>query len=148
MGGKTTFAEMLPLIQEQLEKGGEVTFSPNGSSMLPFIRQGRDEVVIEKFNGMLKKYDIPFYRRANGQFVLHRVVKIEKDGSYIMRGDHQKELEKGITNENIIGILKCVNRDGKKPILRGTFRYNMWAIFGPWCERTISFLYRIIKHFK
>ena len=113
MNHKTTFNEMYGLICEQLESGGSVRFSPNGTSMLPFIVQGRDEVVLKKTSGKLKKYDIAFYTRENGSYILHRVVKFDKNKNYIFRGDHQFEYEYGITDSNIIGVVEKVYRCGK-----------------------------------
>ena len=130
MNEKVTFSEMLPLIEDQLNKGGEVRFSPNGTSMLPLLRQGIDEVVIAKYNGGLRKFDIPFYRRKNGQFVLHRLVKKTKNGEYFMCGDHQSELESGITDENIIGVVSRIHR-GNKVIRSGSLSFYLWAILGP-----------------
>ena len=73
-----SFADLLPVMQEQLAKGEKVTFVVNGTSMQPMIINGKDSVVLKKANGRLKKYDLPFYRRDDGHFVLHRIVKIQK----------------------------------------------------------------------
>lgn len=142
MNDKVTFEQMLPLIEQQLQSGGEVRFKPNGTSMLPLVRQGIDEVVIEAYKGGLKKYDIPFYRRKNGMFVMHRLVKKTADGKYFMRGDHQDELEPGITDSDIIGIVKCVIRGGK-PIYTGTLEFRLWGMLGPVYIRTKRRLYKI-----
>ncbi len=104
---------MLPLMAEQLEKGGSVVFKPKGISMLPLIRQGIDSVLLEKNSKTLKKYDIPLYRRADKSFVLHRIVKVLKDGSYVMCGDNQAVFEYGIKDENILGVVKGVYRGNK-----------------------------------
>ena len=85
----TELAELMPLICEKLEEGREVTFSPHGSSMLPLLKEGRDTVTLAKPAGKLKKYDIPLYRRENGQFVLHRVVRV--GDTYTCIGDNQFE---------------------------------------------------------
>ena len=57
-----------------LDSGGEFTVYPKGTSMLPLIRQGRDSVTLAKPSAPLKRGDIAFYLRDNGQYVLHRVV--------------------------------------------------------------------------
>ncbi len=142
MNDKVTFEQMLPLIEQQLKSGGEVRFKPNGTSMLPLVRQGIDEVVIGAYGGGLKKYDIPFYRRKNGAFVMHRLVKKTADGRYLMRGDHQDEFETGITDSDIIGVVKCVIRGGK-PIYSGTLEFRLWGILGPLYIRTKRRLYEI-----
>lgn len=97
-------------MKEVIESGGEFTFGPQGISMLPLIRQGRDQVVLVKADGV-KKGDAVFYQRDDGQFVLHRIVKVKKNG-YVMCGDNQFELEYGITDKHILAKMKAVIRDG------------------------------------
>ena len=41
---RVDMAEILPIVEEQLQAGKEVCFSPNGISMLPFIEPGKDSV--------------------------------------------------------------------------------------------------------
>lgn len=105
--------EMLPAMQEMLAAGGEVTFTVEGSSMLPTMTGGRDSVTLVKPEGRLKKYDIPLYRRDNGKFVLHRVVKVTETG-YIMCGDNQYVNESGITDAHLIGLVTSFSRNGEK----------------------------------
>ena len=106
-----TLAEIWPVMKEVIESDGEFTFFPKGTSMLPLIRQGKDQAVLVKADE-IKCGDAVFYRRDNGQFVLHRVVKI-KNGEYIMCGDNQAVLEYGITSKHILAKLKAVIRDGE-----------------------------------
>lgn len=98
-------------MKEVIESGGEFTFKPNGISMMPLIRQGVDEVVLVSPSN-IKLGDAVFYQRDNGQFVLHRIVKI-KNGEYVMCGDNQFDLEYGITDKHILAKMKCVIRDGQ-----------------------------------
>lgn len=103
--------EFWPVMKEVFESGGEFTFYPHGISMLPLIRQGVDQVVLVKAEN-IKLGDAVFYLRDNGQFVLHRIVKI-KNGQYVMCGDNQFNLEYGITDKHILAKMKCVIRDGQ-----------------------------------
>ena len=81
--------------------------------MMPLIRQGRDLMVISgKPSGRLKKYDVPLYRRDNGQYVLHRILKV-RDNDYVICGDNRWNREYGITDEQMIGVLSAVIRNGK-----------------------------------
>ena len=102
--------EIWPVMKEVIDSDGEFTFGPQGVSMLPLIRQGQDQVVLVKADS-IKKGDAVFYQRDDGQFVLHRVVKVKKDG-YVMCGDNQYELEYGITDKHILAKMKGVIRDG------------------------------------
>ena len=97
-------SEIWDVMQEQIEYGGEVKFSPKGISMLPLIKEGRDSVILKKAPDKLKKYDVALYRRANGDFILHRVVGLNNDG-YIMCGDNQYVYENSITNDNILAVM-------------------------------------------
>lgn len=103
--------ELMPLITERLAAGKSVRFAPRGTSMLPMLRQGRDKVVLSPLTGKLKKYDLPLYRRDNGQFVLHRVVAV--GDTYTCIGDNQFELEPGIRKDQLIGVVTAFSREDR-----------------------------------
>ena len=104
--------EMVPILKEQIEIGGKVSFTPKGISMLPLFRNNMDTVTLIKPKFPLKKYSIAFYQRENGQYVLHRVVKCEEQ-YYVMRGDNQYINEKCIKEEQIIAVVSEFTRKGK-----------------------------------
>lgn len=104
--------ELMPLMLEQLNAGRAVKLSPTGVSMLPMLRQGRDCVILSPPPSRLRKYDIPLYRRPNGQYVLHRVVKIRKN-DYTCIGDHQFSPEHGVTHEQVIAVVTGFTRDDR-----------------------------------
>lgn len=107
-------AELYPVMKEMLDSGGTVNFNPHGTSMLPMLHDDGDRVILKKPDGELKKYDLPLYRRTDGTFVLHRVVRRPENGVYTMCGDNQWVLEKGITHDQIIGVVIGFERKGKK----------------------------------
>lgn len=101
--------EAWPIISEVIESDGEFRLYPRGTSMMPLIREGIDSVLLVKARDVSKN-DMVFYKRENGQFVLHRAVKIKKN-SYVMCGDNQFKLEKGIRQENVLAVVKGFYRD-------------------------------------
>lgn len=105
---------LLPFIEEAFSRNLDFQIPITGTSMNPLLYQNRDFVKIVKPVLPLKVGDIPLYRRADGAFVLHRVVGIKADGEYIMCGDNQFILEYGIRDTNIIGIAKILVIDGKE----------------------------------
>ena len=105
--------DIIDLITKKLDEGGNVTFTPKGGSMLPTLRDGKDSVVLAKPQGRLKRFDVPLYKRKNGEYVLHRIVKLNSDGSYVMCGDNQLVYEYGITDGQIIGVMTSFCRNGK-----------------------------------
>ena len=95
--------QLMPLFRERLTSGQSVRFYPKGTSMLPMLRQGIDSVVLSPLPEKLKKYDLPLYQRADGHYVLHRIVKVGKTITCI--GDNQFVLEHGLGHEQMIGIV-------------------------------------------
>ncbi len=108
---KVSLEAFEPLIREKLSSGGTVQIPITGTSMLPLLVQGRDSVILSPVS-QIKVNDIIFYKRDDGHFVLHRVIGIDSDG-YILCGDNQWVKEFGITNNNIIGVVVEIIRDGK-----------------------------------
>lgn len=121
--------EMVPLMREQLEQGGEVCFTPRGTSMLPMLRNGRDTVTLIQPDTPPKKYQLVFYQRDNGQYVLHRIVRVEKEG-YVLRGDNQFVDETGIRREQILAVVEQFTRNGRtysKDSLRYMLYVRVWV---------------------
>ena len=116
--------------EDVIERDGRLVYTNVGDSMYPLIRQDRDLLIIEKTQSRLKKYDVPLYKRDNGQYVLHRVLKVRPD-DYVICGDNRYSKEYGITDRHIIGVLTAVVRDGKEiPIT--DWRYRLYVHL--WCD--------------
>lgn len=135
---KASLEELLPVMRQVLDSGGRVSFTPNGISMYPMLCSGRDTVTLKKPDGSLKKYDLPLYRRQNGQFVLHRIVGKNKDG-YIMRGDNQLGNEYGVKHSQIVGVVTGFIRNGKTYAVTD-FAYRLYVVLR--CNPITLFLRR------
>lgn len=98
------------LIREILSSGGEFRLYPRGTSMLPLLRQGRDSVSLRSLERSPQKFDILFYQRLDGSYVLHRVKEVSSAG-LILWGDNQYRLEYGVKNNQIIGYAARIFRD-------------------------------------
>ena len=68
-------------------------------------------MVIRKLTVPLKKYDAVLFKRPNGAYVLHRIIKMCGLGQYRVAGDNRAFSEL-VPEEWIIGILSEVIRDG------------------------------------
>ena len=117
--------------------------------MMPLLRQGKDSVILIKSETAPQKRDILFYKRSSGQFVLHRIVGLSKDGSYVLCGDNQTALEKGITDEMIIATVSAVYRDERR-IEKNTFGRKIYEFF--WCimplRKLVFFSRRVLSKVK
>ena len=70
----------MDFVAERLASGQRVRYLKfRGVSMMPMLRQGRDSVELSPLPEKLHKYDLPVYRRGDGQFVMHRIVDIKED---------------------------------------------------------------------
>jgi len=116
--------------EEELSKNGRIIHTNVGTSMMPLLRQNRDVMIIERPSGRLKKYDVPLYKDKAGRYILHRVLKV-RENDYIICGDHCTKREYGVTDEQIIGVLTGVIRDGKT-IKMTDFSYKLY--YHLWCD--------------
>ena len=124
-------AEWEETIREVLETDGEFRMYPRGSSMLPFLRPGIDSVVLVKPHFPLKKNDLPLYRRDGGQYVLHRVMAVEPDGTYRLCGDNQVTEETGVRDDMVVGVVSRVFRKDRE-INRNAVSYKLYLFLWRW----------------
>ena len=102
-------------LEAELAEKGTLVYANAGVSMRPLLRQGKDLMVIRKKlpQERCKKYDAVLFKRANGQYVLHRVMQV-REHDYVICGDNCIGMEYGITDEQILGIMTQVVRGGRK----------------------------------
>ena len=126
---------LLGEISSLLAEGREVSFTPKGTSMLPFIRGGRDSVTLKKL-AEVKVGDIVLVRLPDSRYVLHRVWGLDGDSLELM-GDG-----------NLIGKEKCrladvmgttVSINGRKPT-----RGRLWRTLKPFRRYLLGIYRRII----
>ena len=112
------------LIREVLSSGGEFRLYPHGTSMLPLLRQGIDSVALRSMDRSPRKFDILFYKRRDGSYILHRVKKVTKDG-LVLWGDNHTMLEYGVRNDMIIGYAARIFR-GETELNCQSLRYRAY----------------------
>ena len=66
---------MYDSIEQIIAEKGIYTGLTRGTSMWPLIHQGRDNIIIVRPRGRLKKYDVPVYRTPGGKYIMHRIVR-------------------------------------------------------------------------
>ena len=99
-------------LAQRLEQDGVVVHTNKGTSMMPLLRENRDLMVIRKRGaGRFQKYDAVLFRRHNGDYVLHRILRVNPD-SYWIVGDNCISGET-VAEEQIMGILTEIVRDGR-----------------------------------
>ncbi len=121
-----------PSIREIVGAGGNVRLTVTGQSMMPTLIEHRDCVILTK-PGNLKKGDIILYQRTNGDYVLHRITKVKKDGLELC-GDNQMKPEFPVLPEQVIAVVSAIIRKGKL-IEKSSITYRVsafiWTNFIP-----------------
>lgn len=123
----------IPVLKELVEEGRDVSLTISGNSMAPFLKDGRDIIVISPVKQRLKKGDMVFYQRKSGQFVMHRIHHVKQNGYYLV-GDAQDYIEGPVLREQIFGVVTSVRRKNKwiKPgSLSWKFYSKVWIRLVP-----------------
>ena len=108
-------SELYPIIDEILQNGGQFQITVTGNSMSPFLYEYRDMAVLAPLPARkIRKGDIVFYQRQNGQYVMHRVYAVDERGVMTLLGDAQWTLEPGIRPEQLRAFVPRVVRKGRE----------------------------------
>ena len=123
---------LLGEISSLLEEGREVVFTPKGTSMLPFIRGGRDSVTLKKMD-QVRVGDIVLAHLPDSRYVLHRVVKVLPGDVFYIIGDNTVSGEY-VKFENILGIMTYIQSEHREIDCVNDARYQRlvrawWTVY-------------------
>lgn len=139
--------EFVGIIEKTISEGGKMPLVVTGNSMRPFLKDGRDIVWLEKCcETDFKKGKILLFRRASGKIVLHRVLKIETDGTLVMNGDAQLWCE-NIKNDQVLAVVSHIETNGKK-ISCNSFKYRFRTAIWLFLKPLRPFIFRAYKKLK
>lgn len=110
-----------------LNEGRSVVFKPKGNSMLPFIRSGKDEVVLMKSSDY-KVGDIVLARLGDKKYVIHRILSI-KDGKVLLMGDGNIKGCESCAESDICAVVSMIRRDGKEIDCNGSLHKRQAALW-------------------
>lgn len=108
-----------------LENHRPVFVTTNGDSMWPLMIHKTSKVMVVPIEAEPKVYDIPLYKRENGEYVIHRIVRI-KNGRIYTRGDNRADVE-CINTESILGTVKVI-RNKNNVITVNDKRYKLYIV--------------------
>ena len=108
---KVDTREYITVLEDLLRNQKSVKVPVSGNSMSPFLISERDCVLVQTPKHPLKKGDIVLFKRNSGQFILHRICKIQNGEFYIL-GDAQTMIEGPVQREQIIGLVVKARRKG------------------------------------
>ena len=126
------FEEVATVLQE----GREAVILPTGKSMLPFIREDVDRVVLRKKDSYAVG-DIVL-AHFGGRYVLHRIVALDGDAVTLMGDGNLKGQEKGSTDGIVGAVTAIVRPDGRR---RVPGKGRLWRALKP-VRRYLLAIYR------
>ncbi len=127
-------SEKMTSFEEELAEKGRLVYKNAGTSMLPMIREDRDVIVLERCGGNDPgRFDVVLFRRPDvrgrGEYVLHRILKRDRDGNYLIAGDNCSSLEK-VHPDQILARLTEVKR-GNRTVRMTDLAYRIYVYL--WC---------------
>lgn len=115
------------LMEEAFARSLDFSFPINGTSMRPFLY--KDDIVRLRKCNKAKKGDIVFYKHGD-TYILHRIRKVNKDGSYNIVGDHQLKCDDNVSKDMIIAnVVAYKKKNGKKYHELKGLRYFLYRFF-------------------
>lgn len=114
--------------EQELARHGSFLYTGSGRSMLPLIRPARDIIEIGRPEGRCRKFDVVLFRSGD-RCVLHRIIRVGAE-DYTLAGDFNHNVERHVTDAQIIGVMRAITRDGKR-ITPDQFGYRCYVRL--WC---------------
>lgn len=131
------FAEVVRV----LLSGNSVAIPMRGVSMLPFLKEGRDSVILKPIHGKcLKAGDVVLFRHK-GVYKLHRFIDM-KNGKFHMHGDGLLGKGEMCGVDDVMAVVTDIIRDNGKAYSTSSWRWKllsfMWTISKPVMLRLLS----------
>lgn len=111
-------------VEAELAEGRPVRFRLKGNSMFPLLRNGKDEITLEKCpNESLKPMDVVLFR-YRGKHVLHRIIRREGE-RLLIQGDGSMVAKEECTVDDVVGKVVQICRPSGKEIPVGSWQWTI-----------------------
>jgi hypothetical protein len=133
---------LLSSVRQLIEEGHTATIRVKGISMRPFLENERDSVVLAAVT-RLETGDVVLAEIARGQYVLHRIIKMDGTSLTLM-GDGNLKGTESCDTADIAGIVTAFIRKGKRvecSSRRWRVYSKIWLSLRP-LRRYLLFIYR------
>lgn len=113
---------------EEVLKNNETSyFLTSGTSMKPLLRTHKDIVVISRTSRPVSVGEVVLYRKTGAdKLVLHRIIGVKQEGTYIIRGDNTYSNEY-VPQSDILGVMTAVYRSGKYIDCKKSVLYKIYV---------------------
>lgn len=133
-------------VENMLRSGETVKIKLGGDSMLPFLRGGKDSVILSPFKKEELKHGSRALFKYKGGYVLHRIVSIDDD-VYTFRGDGNVGLTEMVLLNDIVALMTSVERPSGRISYCSSRRCRaiscLWMLLLPFRRYLLWFYYII-----
>ena len=102
----------------------EIPVTISGNSMCPFLHPG-DTAFLSPLPQRIRRGQIVLYIRPNGCYILHRIQKVNRDGSLLLLGDNQCVSEP--VQPKQLRALTTAVRIGQRVVKPGSVHWGFYA---------------------
>ncbi len=111
-------------VESEIAEGRSVRFRSKGVSMYPFIRGGKDEIVLSPCSKEeLKPMDVILFR-YEGKHILHRIIR-KNDNQLTIKGDGSYNAKETCTVDDVVGRVQSIIRPSGKVISVDSWRWRL-----------------------
>lgn len=140
MAGTLDTKAYLDTVCDLLAQGHtDVAVPVTGSSMVPFLHNG-DLVYLASPGASLRRGDVVLFTREDGSYILHRIFKTCRDGSFRIVGDAQRITE-AVAAGQIHAIVTAARHKGRLLTPRSPrwwFYRHIWLFLRPVRHRLLA----------
>ena len=126
--------EMLGMLDELLGDGKDVRLRIKGRSMMPFLRDGLEQVDLSTPNDTKLIPGALVLFRYQGGFILHRVIR-RKENKLLIMGDNIYQSREVVTTDQVIGIVHKIIYPGERELSTDSRRWKIlsacWLMIKP-----------------
>lgn len=135
-------------VESEIAEGRSVRFRMKGVSMHPFLRDGRDDVVLSPCRpDELKPMDVVLFR-YQGKHLLHRILRKEGD-RLLIQGDGSYAAKEECMSKDVVGIVReCYRQSGRRVSMDSRcwkLLSCFWRMLGRFRNPILRIYNRIIK---
>lgn len=124
-------SDLLKISSSLIKKNASIRFRAKGFSMRPFIQDGDRITVSPLQNSPVKVGDVVLYKTADGQAIVHRVIRkttIDSKAVFFIKGDAAFGQSENVDAEMVLGRVAAIERNGRKRKL-DTKLYRIIGLF-------------------
>ena len=135
-------------VEKLLQQGKQVTIKVRGCSMMPWLRDGQHSVVVQRHVDADVKVGAVMFFIYRGQWVMHRLLRIDGDRLYFA-GDGNYKIQESVERDAVRGVVLSVimpsGREVRCDSRLWRFRSWVWLMLPAIVRRYILAVMRRLK---